>query len=353
MHYFTPLAWCLLTLFAALSIAYVAVASSHVHGRLTFDNEQGIQKIHREATPRIGGLAIFLATLICNMVQSPQNPITTKILLALVPAFTIGFFEDLTKRIPPAARLLGTITSAVIAIFLTDTCLTSVGIPGIDSLFSLSWFSVAFTAIAVAGLSNAYNIIDGYNGLAGLSAIISLLGIGLIALKVEDQQLAMTCFVFASATCGFLCLNWPRGRIFLGDGGSYLLGFVVGWLSVMLVERNANISAFAMLVVCIHPVTEVLHSIFRRTLMGQALSCPDRFHLHSLFGTRCVDRWFTKQSLVQRNSIAGFLLALHTIPMVLAATLYYDLNDVCIIICIAYAVGYCFVHNKLVLMQLT
>ncbi|MBK7655484.1 MAG: glycosyltransferase family 4 protein, partial [Betaproteobacteria bacterium] len=106
------------------------------------------------------------------------------------------------------------------------------------SSFNHGLFRFAFTAFAIAGLSNPINIIDGFNGLASGAVLISLASLGLIAFQVNDLDLMRMCFILSGATLGFVVLNFPFGKIFLGDGGAYLLGFTLAWTSVLLLLRN-------------------------------------------------------------------------------------------------------------------
>jgi hypothetical protein len=117
------------------------------------------------------------------------------------------------------------------------------------------------------------------------------MGYALIAWQVSDAQLAGVALVLAACVWGFFWVNWPLGKIFLGDGGSYFVGFSLAWVAVMLIERNPSVSAFAALLVCAHPVTEVLFSIYRRKIKKTNPGRPDRLHLHSLVKQRYVRRW--------------------------------------------------------------
>jgi UDP-N-acetylmuramyl pentapeptide phosphotransferase/UDP-N-acetylglucosamine-1-phosphate transferase len=234
--------------------------------------------------------------------------------------------EDLTKKVSVLSRLLATLASGVLGWWITGYALTSVGIVGLDEV--LAWWpaSVAFTALAVGGMANAVNIIDGLNGLASGFLILAFIGLGLIATSVGDESLAMACGVMGAAVMGFWWLNWPWGKIFLGDGGSYLAGFAVAWMSVLLIERNASVTAFCPLLICIHPITEVLFSIFRRCTSQVSPSHADRLHLHSLMMRRVVGPWMNRfgfghsqRADTLRNPVTGMLLAmLSLLPVGLA-----------------------------------
>ena len=343
--WFVPL---LFVFLCSLFLSFLIVVTKSFHGNFTTDQIEGIQKVHVNPTPRIGGLAVYLALILGGLVLAKPGSQIANLLIASVPAFLAGFTEDITNRISPLLRLTATILSGFIAFLLTGHHLTSIGISEVDVLFESLWFSVAFTILAVAGIANSYNIIDGYNGLAGITASITLLAMGSIALNVGDSELFQVFMMLIGAALGFLCLNWPRGRLFLGDGGAYSLGFAIGWSAVMLVERNSTVSPFAALLVCIYPVTEVIYSIVRRTARKQHSSSPDRIHLHSLVGRRFVDRWFPKLTKVNRNSLTGLLMAGLSIPSSLTAQFWYESTAVCVGLCFAFPLFYILLYRRLV-----
>jgi UDP-N-acetylmuramyl pentapeptide phosphotransferase/UDP-N-acetylglucosamine-1-phosphate transferase len=255
------------------------------------------------------------------------------------------------------ARLLATMVSGVLAWWLTGVAITSLDVPVLDTLLSLTLFSVAFTAFAVGGVANAINIIDGFNGQASGFVILALIGLALMATTSHDSNLALTCLCLAAAVLGFWLVNWPWGKIFLGDGGSYFVGFALAWFCVMLVERNREITAFAPLLVCIHPVTEVLFSIYRRRIRSHHPGHPDRLHLHSLAMRRLVRPWLGRllhspaQVRQHENAVTGLLIACMTLPSVVMAYLLRDQPLWAALGCLGFMVGYVLLYARLVCMR--
>jgi len=183
--------------------------------------------------------------------------------------------------------------------------------------------SVVFTAFAVGGVANAINIIDGLNGLASSMVLWALLGIAALAASLGDTLLAGTCLIIAACVLGFFVVNWPLGKLFLGDGGSYFLGFSLAWACVLLVERHTQVSAFAALLLCIHPITEVLYSVYRRKVRHQHPGHPDRLHFHSLVKRRVMQRLLPRSSKTVRNSVGGLLVGgMSLLPAVLVQWVY-------------------------------
>jgi UDP-N-acetylmuramyl pentapeptide phosphotransferase/UDP-N-acetylglucosamine-1-phosphate transferase len=268
--------------------------------------------------------------------------------MAGMPAFIFGVAEDITKRVGVIPRLLATMASGLLAWAFTGYAITHVDVWGVDWLMKYTLVSVVFTAVAVGGVANAINIIDGFNGLASTMSTLAFLGYAAIAWQVGDPALAGVSLVLAFVVLGFFCVNWPFGKIFLGDGGSYFIGFSLAWLAVMLIERNPSVSAFAALIVCVHPVTEVLFSIYRRKIKKLHPGHPDRLHFHSLVKQRYVRRWFPQASKNIRNSITGVLVGSMTCVAIVVANLVHDSVSLSLTAFLALGIGYVAVYARMV-----
>ena len=334
---------------ASFALCVLLVLTKRWHGALTMDHMEGIQKFHTDPTPRIGGVPIVLG-LVVAWGKAPEDikALITPILFAGLPAFIFGMLEDITKRIGVMQRLLATMASGLLAWWITDYSLTRVDIWGVDWLLGFTLLSALFTAFAVGGVANSINIIDGFNGLASTASTLAFLGYAMIAWQVGDLQLAGLALVLGACVWGFFWVNWPLGKIFLGDGGSYFIGFALAWVAVMLIERNHGVSAFAALVVCVHPVTEVLFSIYRRKIKKTHAGHPDRLHFHSLVKRRYVARWFGHCSSRIRNSITGALVASMTVTAVVAANLFYDHVALSAAAFVGLALGYVAIYARMV-----
>ena len=318
------------------------------HGGLSMDQTDGIQKFHTAPTPRVGGLpiAMGLVASLCFLSDLAVG-LMTSTLLASLPAFLFGLAEDLTKRVGVLLRLLATMASGVLAWWLTDYSLSRLDIAWFDVALQHTMVSVLFTAFAVGGVANALNIIDGFNGLASASAIIIFLGFAYIASQVGDLALAQVAVIFACVVLGFFCMNWPFGNIFLGDGGAYLLGFSMAWVAICLVQRHGNVSAFAALVLCAHPINEVLFSVYRRKVKRAHPGMPDRLHFHSLFHRRYVSRWLKNKPDWMQNSATGLLVSMPTLAALLLACLTYKSTRLSIISYILLTIIYLVLYLKM------
>ena len=307
------------------------VRYSHLHSRFTADSDlSGVQKFHTIAVPRVGGIGIILGIFIALGMRYFQNAEVGFFGLLLVasslPAFLSGLAEDVTKKVGVRVRLLATVASAGLAGYFLNAWLSSVQILGIDNLMlAYPFVAIAITCFAVGGVANAFNIIDGYNGLSAMVAVIILSGITYVAFQVGDSSIMIAALGMIGALLGFLVWNYPRGLIFLGDGGAYLVGFWIAELSVLLTSRHPEISKWFPLLLCFYPIFETLFTIYRRVILKRVHpGMPDASHLHQLIYMRIV-RWSIGNDdgvlTTQRNAMTSpylwVLAALSVIPAIL------------------------------------
>ena len=305
----------------ALLVAVLLVATQKWHGHLSTDSIFGVQKFHTHPTPRVGGIAIAAGIVMGYMLAHPdRKSLLGPLILAGIPAFAFGTLEDVTKRVSVRTRLLATMSCGVLGWAITGYTITAANVPGLDWLLGFTVFSLLFTAFAVGGVANAINIIDGFNGLAAGTVTVILTSFGIIATALGDTDLAYTSLILAGAMLGFGLVNWPLGKIFLGDGGAYFVGFALAWLAVLLLARHIEVSAWAPMLVCGYPILEVLFSIARRRRRGGSPGDADRLHLHSLVKRRLIWRLLPRASNLMRNSVTGaFMWIAALLPAAIAA----------------------------------
>lgn len=331
----------------------------HLHEQISNDlNSSGPQKFHYLAVPRIGGIGIFLSIFITSYISNYFLAIDKINLLFLlvtcsIPTFCGGLLEDLTKKVGVKTRFATTLASAIALGHTLNLWLTEVQIPGIDYFLSISLVSILLTLIAITGLTNAYNIIDGFNGLASMVSIINLLAIGFVAYKLNDQSLVLTCFIAVGAICGFFIWNYPRGLIFLGDGGAYLLGFLLAATSLLIVKRNPEVSPWFVLLVNIYPVFETLFTIWRRKFhQGKNPSLPDGAHIHSLIYRRFM-RWENLHkaggtATYARNAKTSLYLWLLSSLAVVPAIIWWDTSWVLQFFTFLFCISYVYLYRAIV-----
>lgn len=346
---------------AAWLVSGLIIRSEKLHCRFSHDQVgHGPQKYHAQPTPRIGGIALAIGLLASGLALfrvAPDVSLTGfwLLLCAAVPAFAGGLIEDFTKRVGVQERLILAMMSAAIAIWLLDAVLTVMEIPLLAQALKWMPFAMAFTVFAVGGVVNAINIIDGYNGLASGYAIITLAAIAWIAIQVGDSFILLSSLAMLGCVVGFFFWNWPRGKIFLGDGGAYLLGFWLAELCVLLVVRNPDfVFARLGLALMIYPVFETIFTIYRRSfLQRQNPGKPDSMHLHQLIYKNLnssPSRTNNAIELTQRNSSIAPRVWMFSLFFALL-TLYFwnrpgGLVGVSLFFCMSYVWGYFHLLNK-------
>jgi UDP-N-acetylmuramyl pentapeptide phosphotransferase/UDP-N-acetylglucosamine-1-phosphate transferase len=284
----------LLAFVIAAAVTMLLVRSAKVHSHRSADRDfSKPQKFHAVSVPRVGGLGVALGMLggagAMGWVHGGAAAAFGLVLLACaLPAFVAGFVQDLTEALTPRGRLLATAVSAALAYYWLDAAVRSTAIPGLDTLVAIGAGSFVVTLVAVAGIANSINIIDGFNGLAGMCVALMLATVAYVAFQVGDPLVGALALAGIGAVLGFFLWNFPAGLIFLGDGGAYFLGFLLAELNILLVQRNpGELSPLFPLLVCIYPVFETLFSIYRRCVLRAApASMPDGIHLHSLIYRR-------------------------------------------------------------------
>ena len=292
------------------------------------------QRFHKGHVPRLGGAGILAGMGVAWMVAGwPSDPFNVSwpikssalTLLCIAPAVLGGILEDVTQRVSVRYRLGLTIGSALLVCSVLHLGVARTGISSLDGwMQAVPYVPLLFAALAIGGLPHAFNIIDGYNGLAGTVAVLVGLAITHVALQVGDRQLAAMVICLVGATVGFLIWNYPRGKIFAGDGGAYVWGMVIAIAAVTLVQRHRVVSPWFPMLLLIYPVWETVFSIYRKIARGQSPGTADALHFHQLIFRRIVRVAFAddeaRQLLARNNRTSPYLwifAALTVVPAVL------------------------------------
>src|SRR5690554_6527309 len=265
-------------MFLAFSIGVlihtVIIEFSHKK-KLFLDAQLKIQRVHKVPTPRIGGLGIFLACLFMIFNQE----LGQLLIISTIPVFIAGFVEDFTESASPIQRLLIMSLGTIFLFALLSWKGYFEFIP-LRYLVPLLFFLFLF----INGAINGVNFIDGSNGLAAGSSLITTMGIALLAYIVKDFTVLYLAAILAVSIFAFLIFNFPVAKIFLGDSGSYSLGFYISSLTILLVFRNHDYIDWMFIpVLLMYPIVEVGFSIFRKVFIDKLSPVvSDRNHLHQL-----------------------------------------------------------------------
>jgi UDP-N-acetylmuramyl pentapeptide phosphotransferase/UDP-N-acetylglucosamine-1-phosphate transferase len=354
---FGPLA---LTAYISALASLLVVLTQAWHGKYSLDSELGAkQKMHKVPVPRVGGLAVFAGLSAAAVFQGAMDedwksglPLAVAgLLVAACPVFLAGLCEDLTKSVSARTRLLAAALSGLIAAAMLNAVLPRVDIAGIDLLMQLTPVAVAITVLCVAGVTHSINIIDGFNGLACMVSVIIMAALAWLNWQLDDLLLMQLALTGMAAAIGFLVLNYPAGKLFLGDGGAYLLGFWIAQLAVLTVARNPNASAWQVLAICAYPVIEVLFSMYRRRVVRKTSSMlPDRLHFHTLFYRRVICQQIARsatQPWLRNSGVAPVLAGVVAVGALLSLAAG-DATSQQVLIILFYLLSYLAAYTRLV-----
>lgn len=343
----------LVAFFSSFIATLLIIRFQHLHRHLSADSDfSGPQKFHTSAVPRIGGISIAAGIFIGILLRlkSTSSPsLEIMLLVCSIITFAIGLTEDLTKKVSVRARLIFTAIAATLLVYLAPLQITRLDVPYIDLLFALPMVGTALTIFAITGLANAYNIIDGFNGLASMVGIITLLAISYIGFLLADPLITHLSIIMAAAILGFFVWNYPRGLIFLGDGGAYLIGFWISSLSILLTYRHQEISPWFALLINGYPIMETLFTIYRRKIhQGKSPGQPDGIHFHTLIYRRILMNHHQDKNVFSANARTApyfwILAGLSIIP----AVLWWQSSLMLVGACFLFVTSYVWLYARIV-----
>ena len=335
----------LVSLLAALILSRASVLTS-----MGLDRATGVQKFHVRPTSRLGGIAIGLGIGSC-LVQV-DDPSALTLAACAMPVFAGGLIEDLTHRVGSTSRLILAIISASAGYFLLGIGVHHTDVWPVDKLLELPPAAYLVTMLVVAGFTNGVNIIDGFHGLAAGTAVIITTCLLVMASEVEDALMVRLFGLSIACIAGFLALNWPRGKIFLGDAGAYFIGFWVVELGLLLVIRNPSISPMAPVVAGIFPLIETLFSMYRRKwVRNHPVNHPDALHLHTLVYRRLVfspHKYQSHELKNQANARVAWYFWLPASAFGALSVVFQTDTTVLLILMLAYLGLYLWLYRRLV-----
>ena len=317
------------------------------------DKNIGVQKFHTKPTSRLGGIAIYTGLFSYNLFIEKDQSISLiciTFLMYCTPVFVVGALEDLTHKISPYIRLFFAIISSTLAYLYLDVKVIRTDIWMIDWLLQYEIFIYLFTILVITGFTHAINIIDGFNGLASGQVLLMLVFLSYLSYSTDQTEILLVSMTLLSVTFGFFMWNWPFGKIFLGDGGAYLLGFYVVCIGILLVYRSIEISPFAPIILGIYPLFEAIFSMYRRLLIrGNSPFQPDALHLHSLIFRRILKHKLklTKNNQ-QINSKVANLYWIKTFIFGCLTCLFYKNSRFLFVLLFLYITFYIWIFNRII-----
>ena len=246
------------------------------------------RKLHTRLVPRVGGVAIFLSVGAALLVLALQGgfdgvglagPKLTVIVIGAAATFLLGLYDDLRQI---RARYKFAIQIAIaIAIFAAGVRIDTIALPLIGQISFNPVVALFFTIFWFVGITNAFNLIDGLDGLASGAALFALTTMFVVATINGQAGAALVTLAVAGATLGFLRYNFHPASIFLGDSGSLFLGFILAGIGAISSQKGSTVVAVAIPLVSLGlPVLDTSLAIARRFLRGQPIFSADRGHIH-------------------------------------------------------------------------
>jgi UDP-GlcNAc:undecaprenyl-phosphate GlcNAc-1-phosphate transferase len=270
------------------SIAVVpAITRVAVTKRLLDFPDDG-RRSHQRAGPRLGGVAVFIGLLAAVggsylatwlRTGSPTLPAHAASLIpAMAILFAIGLLDDL-RGVSPLGKLLGQ-TLAALIVCQHGFAIERLAFPP-SYVVTLGWLAIPLTVVWLVGVSNAFNLVDGLDGLAGGVGVIVLITVTAAAWVLGNNTVPLYSVALAGALLGFLYFNKPPARIFLGDSGSLVVGFLLAFLSVKgATRRDGSLLALVPIFALSYPLLDTGIAMARRWLRGHPLSRADGRHIH-------------------------------------------------------------------------
>ncbi|MCZ0703681.1 UDP-GlcNAc:undecaprenyl-phosphate GlcNAc-1-phosphate transferase [Natronobacillus azotifigens] len=247
--------------------------------RFGFLDHPAERKIHKKATPRLGGLAIFLGVAIGLLYLRPSIPDFLPIIGGAFVIMIVGLLDD-KYQIRPIIKLTGQLAATGIVIS-AGIVIDKLTLPILGTIEFNSFFAIFITVIWIVGVTNAINLIDGLDGLASGVTTIGLISILIMAISDAQFAVIYLATVLIAGNIGFLFHNFYPAKIYMGDTGSMFLGYSIAVISTLGLFKNVTLFSFIIpIIILAIPIFDTLFAIVRRIINGDNIMLPDKKHIH-------------------------------------------------------------------------
>jgi UDP-GlcNAc:undecaprenyl-phosphate GlcNAc-1-phosphate transferase len=247
--------------------------------RLQALDRPGGRKQHHAVMPKCGGMAMAFGSCLPIVLWAPKTNFVNGLLLGGLIIVFFGIADDI-KDLRPTTKLLGQVMAALVIVLVGGVTISDMGALWFENVALPYWAALPLTLFVVVGITNATNLSDGLDGLAGGLALLVFICIGYLAVGAQDWITAMIAIAVGGSVLGFLRFNSYPAQLFMGDAGSQLLGFVAGVLAVKLAQQSQTISPIIPLIILGIPVLDTLTVMIRRISRGRSPFSADRTHFH-------------------------------------------------------------------------
>ena len=283
----------LLALIAAMAISMVLIPlMARLAPRLGLIDQPNERKVHAVPIPRVGGIGIVIGALIAIYFLLPLDKLTLGYLFGAIVLFVFGLWDDISE-IGHYPKFLGQLFATLFVVLYGE--LYVVSFPFVPGGEISPVLGIPFSVIALIGMINAINHSDGLDGLAGGESMFSLGAVALIAFLAEDFLALIIALTVMGGILGFLRYNTHPARVFMGDSGSQFLGYTLGFLAILLVQRtDLELSPTVVLLLLGLPIIDILVVASKRVRSRLNLFEATRNHIHH----RLLDLGFVHQESV-------------------------------------------------------
>ena len=291
----------------AVSLAATPLVKKLANRIGAIDVPKDSRRVHKSPIPRLGGLAIFLGFVLSVVILADISRQILGILIGAVIIVIVGVVDDI-KPLRALIKLIIQIIAALVAVYfgvIIDIFSNPIIFSANEFVF-LGYFSIPITVLWIVAITNSVNLIDGLDGLAvGVSAISSIAMLIIALMVSDDLNVAVILAALTGACLGFMPYNFNPAKIFMGDTGALLLGYVLSTVSIIgLFKFYAVVSFAAPFLVLALPLFDTSFAVIRRILKGQSPMSPDRGHFHH----RLLDIGLSqKQAVAILYTISGLL----------------------------------------------
>jgi UDP-GlcNAc:undecaprenyl-phosphate GlcNAc-1-phosphate transferase len=237
------------------------------------------RKIHDHVMPKCGGMAMVVGAFVPIMLWAPKTHFVKGLLIGGLIIVVFGVADDI-KDLSPNIKLLGQIMAALVVALVGGIKISDLGSFWFAGTLLSDWVAIPLTVFVIVGVTNATNLSDGLDGLAGGLALLIFLAIGYLGVAEKDWVLVMIAIAAGGSILGFLRFNSYPAQLFMGDAGSQLLGFVAIVLSIKLAQQAQGISVILPLIILGVPILDTLTVMTRRLVAHRSPFSADRNHFH-------------------------------------------------------------------------
>jgi UDP-GlcNAc:undecaprenyl-phosphate GlcNAc-1-phosphate transferase len=269
-------------LLLAITFSLLIVYKNKVHQFLNISEYKSQQRLHLDEVPRFGGIIIYLF-FFAVLALKFDNELLRLLLLSFLPMAILTIKEDLHYETSPLIRILFMVFSCLIFTVLMPGNFPTIDIPVVGKWLEVAPIQISFYIFSIMVIMNGNNLIDGVNGSMTITNIVQLIALCLLSTIIGDGEFLQLCIFLILPLIVFLPFNFPFGKIFIGDTGAYLFGFLIGGLVIYFFGKHNEVLSWNAILLLFYPSFELLFSFIRKKFIDRISPFnADSKHLHSI-----------------------------------------------------------------------